>query len=180
MEELIELENFKFETKIIEALFDAFNLEIKGNFTEKEIDNFKLKLKKLESGNINLKNVTLILSTFEEADDISSIFLKNKSLQEEKIYKKIFDAVCKFKTFPEIHKIEIIKNLNDDSLVFLPPEESFKLEYENSENRFSYIRGKESIKISNEELEILEKEIKEYKNVKKIFDDFSKEINEAV
>ena len=52
--------------------------------------------------------------------------------------------------------------------------------YENSENRFSYIRGKESIKISNEELEILEKEIKEYKNVKKIFDDFSKEINEAV
>lgn len=70
--------------------------------------------------------------------------------------------------------------MNDDSLVFLPPEESFKLEYENSENRFSYIRGKESIKISNKELEILEKEIKEYKNVKKIFDDFSKEINEAV
>lgn len=180
MEELIELENFKFETKIIEALFDAFNLEIKGNFTEKEIDNFKLKLKKLESGNINLKNVTLILSTFEEADDISSIFLKNKSLQEEKIYKKIFDAVCKFKTFPEIHKIEIIKNLNDDSLVFLPPEESFKLEYENSENRFSYIRGKESIKISNEELEVLEKEIEEYKNIKKTFDNFSKEINETV
>ena len=163
MEELINLENFKFKSETITATFDAFDFEIKGSFSEKEIDNFKLKLKEMESENINLENAALILSAFEEADDITYILFKNRSLKEEKTYEKIVNAVCTFKTFPKIHKIEIIKNLNNDNLVFLPLEESFKLEYQNSENRFSYIQGKESIKISNEELEVLEKEIKEYK-----------------
>lgn len=180
MEELINLENFKFKSETITATFDAFDFEIKGSFIEKEIDNFKLKLKEMESKNINLENAALILSAFEEADDITYILFKNRSLKEEEIYEKIVNAVFKFKTFPEIHKIEIIKNLSDDNLVFLPSEESFKLEYQNSENRFSYIQGKESIKISNEELEVLEKEIKEYKSIKKIFDKFSKEIKETV
>ena len=178
MEELIKLENFKFKSELITATFDTFDFEIKGSFSEKEIGNFKLKLNEIENKNINLENAALILSAFEEANDITYILLKNKSLKEEEIYKKIFNAVCTFKTFSEIHKIEIIKNSDDDNLVFLPLEESFKLEYQNSENRFSYIQGKESIKILNEELEVLEKEIKEYKNVKKIFD--SKEIKEAI
>ena len=178
MEELINLEKFKFKSEVITATFDAFDFEIKGSFSEKEIGNFKLKLNEIENKNINLENAALILSAFEEANDITYILLKNKSLKEEEIYKKIFNAVCTFKTFSEIHKIEIIKNSDDDNLVFLPLEESFKLEYQNSENRFSYIQGKESIKILNEELEVLEKEIKEYKNVKKIFD--SKEIKEAI
>lgn len=178
MEELIKLENFKFKSELITATFDTFDFEIKGSFSEKEIGNFKLKLNEIENKNINLENAALILSAFEEANDITYILLKNKSLKEEEIYKKIFNAVCTFKTFSEIHKIEIIKNSDDDNLVFLPLEESFKLEYQNSENRFSYIQGKESIKILNEELEVLEKEIKEYKNVKKIFD--SKEIKKAI
>ena len=180
MKELIKLENFKFEQGAITATFDAFDFEIKGSFSEKEIDNFKLKLKEMENENINLENAALILSAFEEADDIVYILFKNRSLKEEEIYEKIVNAVCKFKSFPEIHKIEIIKNSDDDNLVFLPLEESFKLEYQNSENRFSYIQGKESIKISNEELEVLEKEIKEYKSIKKTFDKFSKEIKETV
>lgn len=173
MEELIKLENFKFKSEVITATFDVFDFEIKGNFNEKEIDDFKLKLKEMENKNINLENVALILSVFKEANDITYILFQNKSLLEEKIYEKIFDAACTFKTFPKIHKIEIIKNPYNDNLVVLPLEESFKLEYKNSENRFSYIQGKESIKISNEELEFLEKEIKEYKSVKKIFDKFS-------
>lgn len=180
MEELINLENFKFKSETITATFDAFDFEIKGSFIEKEIDNFKLKLKEMESKNINLENAALILSAFEEANDITYILFKNRSLKEEEIYEKIVNAVCKFKSFPKIYKIEIIKNPDDDNLVFLPLEESFKLEYQNSENRFSYIQRKESIKISNEELEVLEKEINEYKNVKKIFDKFSKEIKETV
>ena len=180
MKELIKLENFKFEQGAITATFDAFDFEIKGSFSEKEIDNFKLKLKEMENENMNLENAALILSAFEEADDIVYILFKNRSLKEEEIYEKIVNAVCKFKSFPEIHKIEIIKNSDDDNLVFLPLEESFKLEYQNSENRFSYIQGKESIKISNEELEVLEKEIKEYKSIKKTFDKFSKEIKETV
>lgn len=180
MEELINLENFKFKSETITATFDAFDFEIKGSFIEKEIDNFKLKLKEMENKNINLENAALILSAFEEANDITYILLKNRSLKEEEIYKKIFNAVCTFKTFSEIHKIEIIKNPDDDSLVFLPLEESFKMKYKNSKNTFSYIKGKESIKISNEELEVLEKEIKEYKNSKKTFDKFSKEIKEAI
>lgn len=175
MKELINLENFKFKSEVITATFDAFDFEIKGSFIEKEIDNFKLKLKEMESKNINLENAALILSAFEEADDIAYVLFKNRSLKEEKIYEEIVNAVCKFKTFPEIHKIEIIKNPDDDNLVFLPLEENFKMEYKNSKNRFSYIQGKESIKISNEELEVLEKEIKEYKSIKKTFDKFSKE-----
>lgn len=180
MEELIKLENFKFKSELITATFDTFDFEIKGSFSEKEIGNFKLKLNEMENKNINLENAALILSAFEEANDITYILLKNRSLKEEEIYKKIFNAVCTFKTFSEIHKIEIIKNPDNDSLVFLPLEESFKMEYKNSKNTFSYIKGKESIKISNEELEVLEKEIKEYKNSKKTFDKFSKEIKEAI
>jgi hypothetical protein len=175
-----ELANFKFKSETITATFDAFDFEIKGSFSEKEIDNFKLKLKEMENENINLENTALILSAFEEADDIAYILFKNRSLKEEEIYEKIVNAVCTFKTFSEIHKIEIIKNPDDDSLVFLPLEESFKMEYKNSKNTFSYIKGKESIKISNEELEVLEKEIKEYKNSKKTFNKFSKEIKEAI
>lgn len=180
MKELIKLENFKFEQGAITATFDAFDFEIKGSFSEKEIDNFKLKLKEMENENINLENAALILSAFEEADDIVYILFKNRSLKEEEIYEKIVNAVCKFKSFPEIHKIEIIKNSDDDNLVLLPLEESFKMEYKNSENRFLYMQKKESIKISNEELEVLEREIKEYKNVKKMFDKFSKKIKETV
>ena len=65
-------------------------------------------------------------------------------------------------------------------ILFLPLEEGFKLKYKNSKNRFLYTKEKEGIKISNEELEVLEKEIEKYKNVKKMFDKFSKEIKEAV
>lgn len=180
MEELINLEKFKFKSEVITATFDAFDFEIKGSFSEKEIGNFKSKLKEMENKNINLENTASILSAFKEADDITCFLFKNRSLKEEEIYEKIVNAVCTFKTFPEIHKIEIIKNSDGDSLVFLPLGESFKLEYKNSENRFSYIQGKESIKISNEELEVLEKEIEEYKNIKKTFDNFSKEIKETV
>jgi len=179
MEELIKLEKFKFKSEVIKATFDAFNFEIGGSFSEKEIGNFRSKLKEMENKNINLENVASILSAFKEANGITCILFRNRSWKEEEIYEKIFNAVCTFKTFPEIHKIEIIKNSDDDSLVFLPLEESFKLKYKNSKNRFSYIKGKESIKISNEELDVLEKEIKEYKSVKKIFDKFSKEIKEA-
>ena len=175
-----KLANFKFKSEVITATFNAFDFEIKGSFNEKEIGNFKLKLKEMESKNINLENVALILSAFEEANDITYILFKNRSLKEEEIYEKIVNAICKFKTFPEIHKIEIIKNPDDDNLVFLPLEENFKMEYKNSKNRFSYIQGKESIKISNEELEVLEKEIKEYKSIKKTFDKFSKEIKKTV
>ena len=175
-----ELANFKFKSEVITATFDAFEFEIKGSFSEKEINNFKLKLKEMESKNINLENTALILSAFKEVNDITCILFKNRSLKEEEIYEKIVNAVCGFKTFPEIHKIEIVKNSDNDNLVLLPLEESFKLEYKNSKNRFSYIQGKESIKISNEELDVLEKEIKKYKNVKKLFDKFSKEIKKAV
>lgn len=180
MEELIKLEKFKFKSEVITATLDAFDFEIKGSFSEKEIGNFKSKLKEMENKNINLENTASILSAFKEVNDITCILFKNRSLKEEEIYEKIFNAVCTFKTFPEIHKIEIIKNSDGDNLVFLPLEESFKMEYKNSENRFSYIQGKESIKISSEEIEVLEKEIKEYKNVKKMFDKFSKEIKKVV
>ena len=38
MENLIKLENFKFEPRAITAIFDKFYFEVKGNFSEEELE----------------------------------------------------------------------------------------------------------------------------------------------
>ena len=41
MEELIKLENFKFEQGAITAIFEKFYFEVKGNFSEEELEKVK-------------------------------------------------------------------------------------------------------------------------------------------
>lgn len=41
MDELIKLENFKFEPGAITAIFDKFYFEVKGNFSEEELKKSK-------------------------------------------------------------------------------------------------------------------------------------------
>ena len=41
MEELIQLKNFKFEPKAITAIFEKFYFEVKGDFSEKELEEAK-------------------------------------------------------------------------------------------------------------------------------------------
>ena len=73
------------------------------------------------------------------------------------------------KKIKEIEKIEIIDNESDDSLIIYPFKKfKFKISYINSENLFLFDSIEDHITIYESNLNIIEEEIKEYKEIKEI------------
>ena len=156
MEELIQLKNFKFEPKAITAIFEKFYFEVKGDFSEKELE--------------EAKNEILFLIAGEGIyfDNVAYITFENKETEEDEIlYSRIFNVVSQFKNYKEIRKIEVTKSNGVDLLQIVPENKTFKLSYKNFSNVFSFEK-EENIKISYEKVEGIEKMLEEYKDMKEI------------
>lgn len=169
MEELIKLENFKFEYKAITATFEKFYFEVKGDFSEKELEDVKNEILFLivDEG-IYFDNVLRALFYLKELEDVKYITFKNKEMEEDEIlYSRVFNVVSQFKNYKAIRKIEVIKSNGVDCLQIVPENKTFKLSYKNFSSVFSFEK-EESIKISYEKVEIIEIMLEEYKDMKEV------------
>ena len=167
MEELIKLENFKFEQGAITAIFEKFYFEIKGSFSEKELEEAKNEILFLivDEG-IYFDNVLRALFYLKEFEDVKYITFKNKEMEEDEIlYSRVFNVVLQFKNYKEIYEIEITKSNGTDCLQIVPDNKTFKMGYKNFSSVFSFER-EEIIYISYEKVEEIEKMLEEYKDMK--------------
>lgn len=169
MEELIQLKNFKFEPKAITAIFEKFYFEVKGDFSEKELEEAKNEILFLIAGEgIYFDNVLHALFYLKELENVAYITFENKETEEDEIlYSRIFNVVSQFKNYKEIRKIEVTKSNGVDLLQIVPENKTFKLSYKNFSNVFSFEK-EENIKISYEKVEGIEKMLEEYKDMKEI------------
>lgn len=169
MEELIKLENFKFEPRAITAIFDKFYFEVKGNFSEEELEKVKNEILFLivDEG-IYFDNVLQALFYLKELENVAYITFENKETEEDEIlYSRVFNVVSQFKNYKAIRKIEITKNNGADCLQIIPENKSFKLGYKGFSSVFSFEK-EENIKISYEKVESIEKMLEEYKDMKEV------------
>lgn len=159
MEELIKLENFKFEPKAITAIFEKFYFEVKGNFSEEELEKVKNEILFLivDEG-IYFDNVLQALFYLKELENVAYITFENKETEEDEIlYSRVFNVVSQFKNYKAIRKIEITKNNGADCLQIIPENKSFKLGYKGFSSVFSF-----------EKEENIEKMLEEYKDMKEV------------
>lgn len=169
MENLIKLENFKFEPKAITAIFEKFYFEVKGNFSEEELEKARNEISFLIAGEgIYFDNVLHALFYLKELEDVAYITFENKETEEDEIlYSRIFNVVSQFKNYKEIRKIEATKSNGIDCLQIVPENQTFKMGYKNFSSVFSF--GKEeNIKISYEKVEGIERMLEEYKDMKEV------------
>ena len=113
MEELIKLENFKFEQGAITAIFEKFYFEVKGNFSEEELEKVKNEILFLivDEG-IYFDNVIQALFYLKELENVAYITFENKETEEDEIlYSRVFNVVSQFKNYKAIRKIEITKTM---------------------------------------------------------------------
>lgn len=167
MEELIKLENFKFEPRAITATFEKFYFEVKGDFSEKELEDVKNEILFLIADErIYFDNVLRALFYLKELEDVKYITFKNKEMEEDEIlYSRVFNVVLQFKNYKEIYEIEITKSNGTDCLQIIPDNKTFKMGYKNFSSVFSFER-EEIIYISYEKVEEIEKMLEEYKDMK--------------
>ena len=144
----------------LEIIKEKFYFCAKGNFQEEEIKKAEIKKsKKIKDileflKKYNISNITFVSYNFEPR---KNFFLK--MIKEFLILKK----------FKKIEKIEIIDNKSDDSLIIYPFKKfKFKISYINSENLFLFDSNEDHITIYESNLNIIEEEIKEYKEIKEI------------
>ena len=136
----------------LEIIKGKFYFCAKGNFQEEEIKKIK-KAKKIKDileflRNYNISNITFVSYNFEP---------------REHFFKKMINEFLILKNFKEIEKIEIIENKSNDSLIIYPFKKIFKISYSNSENLFLFDNLEDHITIYESNLNIIEEEIKEYK-----------------
>ena len=169
MEELIKLENFKFEWNAITAIFEKFYFEIKGNFSDEELEKVKNEISSLIVGEgIYFDNVLNTLFYLKELEDVAYITFENKETEEDEIlYSRVFNVVSQFKNYKEIREIEITKSNGVDILQIVPEDKTFKLGYKNFSSVFSF-RKEDIISISYEKVESIEKMLEEYKDMKEV------------
>ena len=169
MEELIKLENFKFEPKAITAIFEKFYFEVKGNFSDEELEKVKNEISSLIVGEgIYYDNVLSALFYLKELKDVGYITFENKEAEEDEfLYSRILNVVSQFKNYKAIRKIEVTKSNGIDILQIVPENKSFKLGYKNFSSVFSFEK-EENIKISYEKVENIEKMLEEYKYMKEV------------
>lgn len=169
MENLIELENFKFEPKAITAIFDKFYFEVKGNFSEEELEKARNEISSLIAGEgIYFDNVLSTLFYLKELEDVSYITFENKEAEEDEIlYSRVFNVVLQFKNYKAIRKIEVTKNNGTDCLQIVPKSKTFKMGYKGFSSVFSFEK-EENIKISYEKVEEIERMLEEYKDMKEV------------
>ena len=169
MENLIKLENFKFEPKEITAVFEKFYFEVKGNFSEEELEKVKNEILFLITGEgIYFDNVLRALFYLKELEDIAYINFENKEMEEDEIlYSRVVNVVSQFKNYKEIRKIEVTKSNGVDCLQIVPENKTFKLGYKNFSSVFSFEK-EENIKISYEKVEGIERMLEEYKDIKEV------------
>jgi len=169
MEELIKLENFKFEPKEITAVFEKFYFEVKGNFSEEELEKARNEISFLIAvEGIYFDNVLSALFYLKELENVAYITFKNKETEEDEIlYSRVFNVVSQFKNYKTIRKIEVIKSNGVDCLQIVPENKTFKLSYKNFSSVFSFEK-EESIKISYEKVESIERMLEEYKDMKEV------------
>lgn len=167
MEELIKLENFKFEPRAITAIFDKFYFEVKGNFSKEELEKARNEISFLIAGEgIYFDNVLSALFYLKELENVAYITFENKETEEDEIlYSRVFNVVSQFKNYKTIRKIEVIKSNGVDCLQIVPENKTFKLSYKNFSSVFSFER-EENINISYEKVESIEKMLAEYKGMK--------------
>ena len=167
MEELIKLENFKFEPRAITAIFDKFYFEVKGNFSKEELEKARNEISFLIAGEgIYFDNVLSALFYLKELENVACITFENKETEEDEIlYSRVFNVVSQFKNYKEIREIEITKSNGVDILQIVPENKTFKLSYKNFSSVFSFER-EENINISYEKVESIEKMLAEYKGMK--------------
>ena len=133
MENLIKLENFKFEPKEITAIFEKFYFEVKGNFSEEELEKVRNEILFLivDEG-IYFDNVLRALFYLKELEDVAYITFENKEMEEDEIlYSRVINVVSQFKNYKAIRKIEVIKSNGVDCLQIVPENKTFKLSYKN-------------------------------------------------
>ena len=169
MEELIKLENFKFEPRAITAIFEKFYFEVKGNFSEEELKEVKNEILFLivDEG-IYFDNVLHALFYLKELEDVAYITFENKEMEEDEIlYSSVLNVVLQFKNYKSIRKIEITKSNGTDCLQIVPENKTFKIGYKGFSSVFSFEK-EENIKISYEKVEGIEKMLEEYKDMKEV------------
>ena len=169
MEELIKLENFKFEPKTITAIFEKFYFEVKGNFSEEELEKVRNEISFLITGEgIYFDNVLHALFYLKELEDVGYITFENKETEEDEIlYSRVFNVVLQFKNYKAIRKIEITKSNGIDCLQIIPKNQTFKMGYKNFSSVFSFEK-EENIKISYEKVDEIERMLEEYKDMKEV------------
>ena len=169
MEELIKLENFRIESKEIRAIFEKFYFEVKGNFSEEELEKVRNEILFLivDEG-IYFDNVLRALFYLKELEDVAYITFENKEMEEDEIlYSRVINVVSQFKNYKAIRKIEVIKSNGVDCLQIVPENKTFKLSYKNFSSVFSFEK-EENIKISYEKVEEIERMLEEYKDMKEV------------
>lgn len=169
MENLIKLENFKFKSKSVTAIFEKFYFEVKGNFSEEELEKARNEISFLiASEGIYFDNVLSALFYLKELENVAYITFENKETEEDEIlYSRVFNVVSQFKNYKTIRKIEVIKSNGVDCLQIVPENKTFKLSYKNFSSVFSFEK-EESIKISYEKVESIERMLEEYKDMKEV------------
>lgn len=169
MENLIKLENFKFEPKAITAILDKFYFKVKGNFSEEELEKVKNEILFLivDEG-IYFDNVLSALFYLKELENVAYITFENKEAEENEIlYSRIFNVVSQFKNYKAIRKIEVTKSNGTDCLQIVPESKTFKMGYKGFSSVFSFEK-EENIKISYEKVEEIERMLEEYKDMKEV------------
>ena len=115
MEELIKLENFKFEPRAITAIFEKFYFEVKGNFSEEELKKARNEISFLIAGEgIYFDNVLSALFYLKELENVAYITFENKETEEDEIlYSRVFNVVSQFKNYKTIVSKSLYKCDND-------------------------------------------------------------------
>ena len=177
MEELIQLKNFKFEPRAITAIFEKFYFEVKGNFSEEELEKARNEISFLIAGEgIYFDNVLHALFYLKELEDVAYITFENHEKEEDEfLFSSVFNVVSQFKNYKKIRKIEITKSSGIDCLQIIPESKTFKIGYKNFSSVFSFEK-EENIKISYEKVEEIERMLEEYKDMKEdILESFSEQ-----
>ena len=140
MENLIKLENFRFEPKAVAAIFEKFYFEVRGNFSAEELEKVKNGMSSLIVGEgIYFGNVLRALFYLKELEDVAYITFENRETEEDEIlYSRVFNTVLQFKSYKAIRKIEITKNNGADCLQIVPENKTFKMGYKGFGSVFSF------------------------------------------
>ena len=149
----------------LEIIKEKFYFCAKGNFQEEEIKKAEIKKAEIKKA----KKIKDILEFLKNYNIFNITFVSYNFEQREHFFKKMIKEFLILKKFKKIEKIEIIDNKSDDSLIIYPFKKfKFKISYINSENLFLFDSNEDHITIYESNLNIIEEEIKEYKEIKEI------------